>query len=243
VETKTPKIIAILQPGYIPWLGFFELMARANLFVYFDNVQYTHRDWRNRNRIKMQGNWKWLTVPVIKSARSTLIRDIRINYNHIWIKSHLRSLKVSYSRAPFFSGFYEEFAAVLLAEPTWLWELDVHITELMKKYLHIKTPCYFASDIPDLSNDKNMRITDICRHFGAQILYDSSAASNFIDHDLFESIGLKVIFQKYNHPVYPQINGKFIPFLSTIDLIFNTGSEASNILLSTPSTLSTELTI
>ncbi len=234
------KIIAILQPVYLPWLGYFEQMAMADRFIFMDDVQYTRRDWRNRNRIKTSSDSIWLTVPVKKHPRHAQIRDIEINYQQDWRRRHLRSIEVSYCKCPHFEPLFSELKRELEAAPTQLLALNCRLTRLLCPYFDISTPTSFSSEVPRAEedhggeHDKNQRIIDICRHFGADLLYDGAKAADFIDIDRFRQSGIEVVFQNYQHPTYQQAFGEFLTHQSAIDLVMNTGPEAPAILRSSP---------
>ena len=235
------KTIAILQPGYLPWLGYFEQMALADLFVYFDNVQFTRKDWRSRNRIVMDGREFLLSVPARKAPLGTPIRDIEISYDQPWYEKHLKQISAAYKNTPHFQPLFSELEQVFADKPAFLWELDVRLAETMARFLGIKTKTAFASDVPDQSPDKNQRIIDICKYFEADALYDGKASEEFIDTALFRDNGIEVVFQDYQHPVYKQAgNPEFISHMSSIDLLFNAGDRAKEILLSSPSTLESQ---
>lgn len=240
------KIIGILQPVYLPWLGYFEQMACSDLFVFMDDVQYTRRDWRNRNRIKTASGSIWLTVPVRQHPRGTLIKDISINHEQGWARKHIRSIEVSYQRCPFFEPLFSELAQVLGRRQQRLLELDCDLIALLCRHLEIGTPTACSSAVPRAQSrieghdqdhpnaGKNRRIIEICRHFGATALYDGARAAAFVDSELFRRNGIEVVFQDYQHPTYPQAFGEFAPQQSVIDLIMNTGAEAATILRSSP---------
>ncbi len=228
------KKIGILQPVYLPWIGYFEQMALTDLFVHYDTVQHTRRDWRNRNRIVMGGAEQLLTVPTRKTALDTPITEVEISYEQTWQKKHLKQLRLAYGSTPYFQPLFDEIAAVIERAPQYLWDLDTRLVAVMARHFGIDTPTAFASEVPDQSADKNQRIIDVCKHFGADILYDGKSAQDFIDMDLFAENGIEVIFQDYQHPVYPQGKGDFLSHMSALDLLFRHGPEARDIMLSSP---------
>ena len=232
-----PKVISILQPVYLPWLGYFEQAALADHFVFMDDVQYTRKDWRNRNRIKTASGSIWLTVPVKKHPLGARINEIEINYAQDWIHRHLRSLELNYGKTPHFQPLFSVLAEELGRRPVHLWELDCRLIERMASFLDIDTPTSRSSAVPytpESIGDKNQRIIDLCRHHGAGILYDGAKAADFIDVTRFREAGIEVIFQSYVHPCYPQLHGEFLSHQSALDLIMNTGPEAGAILRSSP---------
>lgn len=222
--------IAILQPSYLPWLGFFEQMARTDHFVYLNDVQYTKQDWRNRNRIKTEKGAVWLTVPVRKAPHATPINRIEICYRGAWPEEHLRTVELAYKRAPHFQPFFSRLEALLSRRFALLQELSHAVADLCRSFLDVSGPISWASDLNSKTMDKNGRLIELCKAHGADLLYDGKAARAFIDVELFRANGVDVVFQDYQHPVYPQLWGEFVSHLSAIDLIMNTGPEAPEIL-------------
>lgn len=232
-----PKIVAILQPVYLPWLGYFEQMAVADHFVFLDDVQYTRHDWRNRNRVKTATGPIWLTVPVRKHRRDSPIHDIEINNREDWRRRHLRSIEVNYSKCPYFQPLYSELERELSVSRSRLVDLDTSLISLLCRHLAITTPTSLASAIAKTApsaGDPNRRILEICRHHEAEILYDGARAARFIDVERFRDAGIEVVFQDYRHPRYRQAFGEFLSHQAAIDLIMNTGPEAPAILRSSP---------
>jgi len=217
-------IIAILQPGFMPWLGFFEQMHVADKFIYYDDVQYTRKDWRNRNRLKSPLGVKMVSVPVRKPAsgrRNLMIREAEINYDHPWQIDLISKIENWYGKAQFYSAIYPELRKIILKKWKFLIDLDVALIDFFRQILGIHTPCYYSSDIKEKSTEKNNRIIDICRFHDADILYDGKSARDFIDMDMFMENGISVVFQDYSHPVYPQIWDGFDSHLSVLDLLMN----------------------
>jgi hypothetical protein len=223
---------------YLPWAGYFEQIASVDLFVLLDDVQYTKKDWRNRNRIKTTAGVRWLTVPTSGVASNTRIYDVDIDYGRNWINKHLRAVEANYRRRPGFEPFFDEFASVLNRRYEKLWQLDAELILLVTRYLGISTPFSRASAVPrdperysPGSDRRNERLIEICQHFGADVLYDGKSAANFIDLAYFESRSITVLFQDYTPSPYEQAFGDFVSHLSIIDLIMNTGPAAARILL------------
>lgn len=228
-------IIAIIQPSFLPWLGYFEQMAVADVFVYFDDVQYTRKDWRNRNLLKSPYGVKVVSVPVQKSKREeTLIKDARINCDQPWQKEMVAKIKEWYRTALFFNDIFLKIRDIIDQRYEFLVELNYALNQAIMDFLKISVPIHFSSDMPDKSTDRNLKIIDICRHHGANILYDGKSAQAFIDQELFQSHGIKVIFQDYQHMPYPQLWGDFESHLSILDLLMNCGPQSREILLSSP---------
>lgn len=242
---KRVETIGILQPSYLPWLGYFEQLARADRFVFLDDVQYTRQDWRNRNRIKTASGPIWLTVPVKKHSLGAQIREIEVNYEHRWQRRHLLSIEQSYSKSRYFQPFFGELEQELSTRVSRLVDLDCRLIRLICRYLGIDTPTCRSSELPTNDglrpvtgpgavSDPNQRLIDICRYFGAARFYEGASGAAYIDVERFQRSGLEVVFQAYRHPSYPQAFGDFVSHLSAIDLIMNTGPDAPEILRSSP---------
>jgi hypothetical protein len=220
--------VVVLQPGYLPWLGFFDQLARADVFVLLDDVQYTKNDWRNRNRIKSStGEPQWLTVPVLHRGRSTqLIKDAEITSDSRWAHSHLQAIRSNYARAPFFDLLFPVLKEVLSRPWRWLCELDRALIESLARLLGIDTPLLNASELPRFPGSSTERLVAIVRHLGGDRYLTGDAARSYLDLELFREAGITLEWQSYHHPRYPQLHGDFVPYLSVADLIFNLGPES-----------------
>lgn len=237
-STHAPRVIAILQPVYLPWLGYFEQMAYADLFVVLDDVQYTRHDWRNRNRVRTADGPVWLTVPVRRHARSATIREIRVNFETDWQRRHLRTIELAYGRCSFIEPLYSELEAAYAHRDELLLDLDVRLMRVLAACLGVSTPIAMASEVPLRADpdhrDLNGRIIDICHYFSASVLYDGAKAAAFIDRGRFRRVDLEVVFQDYRHPEYRQRFPGFISHLSAVDLIMNAGPAAPGLLRTSP---------
>lgn len=220
--------LALLQPSYLPWVGYFQQMDAVDHFIYYDDVQYTKNDWRNRNRIKTRDGAQWLTVPV-KGSTSLNINEVEIDHTKNWRNKHLQALRTNYAKAPFFSEVFEVFADSLAQTETHLSRLNVTLTEALCAYVGISKPRHLSSDL-QLGGDKNERLIHVCAHFGADLYYSGKAAESYLDRSLFENKGIKVVFQHYEPTPYHQFFGDFIPYLSAVDLFFHHGKESLKII-------------
>jgi hypothetical protein len=224
------KTLVVLQPGYLPWLGFFDQLLRSDVFVYYDDVQFDKEGWRNRNRIKSVSGPMWLTVPVLHTGRhGQRIMDVEINNDPPWPKKHLASIWQSYAKAPFRDRYYPELEAVLKAPHHSLAELDIAIVELMCRWLGIERRLERSSRL-GIGGEQSSRLLNLCKHFGADRYVSGDAAKDYLDVPLFEDNGVQVEWQSYQHPSYQQLHGDFVPYLSTLDLIFNMGPESLSII-------------
>ncbi|TAK42792.1 MAG: hypothetical protein EPO27_16215 [Betaproteobacteria bacterium] len=218
--------MAILQPGYLPWLGFFDQMASVDVFVYYDDVQFDKHGWRNRNRIKVPGGFAWLTVPVLhKGQDKPRVNEIRIDNSRDWRRKHLGTLRQHYAHAEHAPPYLRDLERLFETGWTLLAELDIALIDLMRGWLGIATKTVRSSAL-GIGGGQSGRLLNICRHFGAGSYLSGPAAREYLDVPMFEADGIRVQWQEYRHPVYPQQHGAFIPYLSAIDLILNAGKES-----------------
>ena len=228
----------ILQPGYLPWLGFFDQMHWADVFVIYDDVQYTKRDWRSRNRIKTAHGVQWLSVPVLsKSRRYQRIDEARIVTERNWVHKHLESIQNAYNPAPYFHRFYDDFRDILTKNHKYLLHLDMEFIEYVKDVLGIQARLVYSSSLKS-SGSRTTRLIRICRELGADAYMTGDLAAQYLDTRSFEEQGISVYFHQYHHPVYAQLHGAFVPHLSIIDLLFNCGPESLAVLSSQSETSS-----
>jgi len=227
-ETKT-KTLAVLQPGYIPWLGFFDQLDRSDVFVFYDDVQYDKNGWRNRNRIKTPSGPMWLTVPVKSVALSQLIKDTEIDDTQQWRKKQINTIEQFYKKAPYFQQYFGDFRELLSNSWPNIAELDIAVIKYFAAQLGIVTTLCRSSEL-DIGGDKNERLINLCRHFNVNRYLTGNAAKTYLATDLFATEGVEVCWQDYFHPEYPQLHGDFVPYLSTLDLLLNCGPDSLEIL-------------
>lgn len=224
--------IAIMQPGYIPWLGFFELMANCEIFVLLDDVQYDKKSWRNRNKIRTINGWMWLTVPVLqKNRRGQKINEVIINNDYPWKEKHLKALKFNYAKSGYYSEYIGFFERLYKKNWYYLVDLDIEIISFMTKSFDINTKIVRSSALEVPKSSGNTHIINICKSLKAEKLYDSNGARVFIKTELFQNNGIEVTFQDYKHPIYRQIAQPFLPCMSAVDLLFNEGPDSKRIML------------
>jgi hypothetical protein len=224
--------IGILQPGYLPWLGFFEQLSRSDLFILYDDVQYDRNSWRNRNRIKTAQGIQWLTVPVCyQFSEKPRIQEIRIDNRQKWAKKHLSSLYHAYHRAPFFKTYFPRLETIYAQNWEYLVDLDIALIEQLSHWLGLTNQQIIRSSTLSLTQtERQMRLIEICQLFQADSFYEGAAGQNYIDQPLFARHHIEVVFQNYTHPVYQQLHGEFIPYLSSLDLLLNQGPQSADIL-------------
>lgn len=225
------RTVVVLQPGYLPWLGFFDQLHRADVFVYYDDVQFDKHGWRNRNRVKAPtGEPQWLTVPVRhKGLDWPRILDVEIDNRTPWARKHLGTLRHFYARAPHVGRYLPELEKLLVRGWERLVDLDIAVVELITGWLGFERSMLRASEL-GIGGDQSERLLAICRHLGANRYLTGDSARAYLDTALFERHGVEVAWQHYEHPVYPQQHGAFVPYLSAIDLVLNCGDASLGIL-------------
>lgn len=224
------RTLVVLQPGYLPWLGFFDQMRRSDIFVFYDDVQFDKNGWRNRNRIKSPSGPHWLTVPVRVSSLSQRIYETEIDTRQPWARKHLGTIKQFYGKAPYLKRYLPELEELLMGR-TWerLIDLDVAVIELLCAWLNIKREMARSSEL-GIEGERSERLLNICRAMGASRYLSGNAAKVYLDTEMFTRHGIEVLWQDYEHPVYPQQHGEFVPFLSALDLVLNCGDESTAII-------------
>ena len=223
--------LVVLQPSYLPWLGYFDQMAKANAFVLYDDVQFDKHGWRNRNRIKSPKGPLWLTVPVLHTGRAPQsINSVEIDGRRPWAEKHLRSIEQSYARAPFRNSSLPGLSKILLQPWKRLVDLNIATTKWLAEEFAITTPLYRSSALA-IEGDRNERLINFCRHFGATRYISGDAARAYLDVEAFAAAGIEVIWHSYRHPEYPQLHGAFVPQLSAIDLLLNLGPSARTLFM------------
>lgn len=219
----------------MPWLGYFDQMQKADVFVWYDDVQFDKHGWRNRNRIKGPKGPLWLTVPVRHKGRALQpINDVEIDNRIPWSRKHLRSVEQLYARAPFSGAVLPRLADILLRPWERLVDLNIATTEWLASEFAIATPRQRASRL-DIEGDRNARLINLCLHYRATRYISGDAARDYLDVAQFAEAGVEVVWHSYQHPQYPQLHGDFVPYLSALDLLLNVGPTANGIFVNKPS--------
>lgn len=223
---KKPLSIGILQPVYLPWLGYFEQMNRVDHFVFQDDVQYTKGDWRNRNRIKSQNGPQWLSVPVKRSPLDTPICEIEIDYGRNWVKKHIRSLRMNYAHANHAEEVISALEEIIQRRPIFLADLTISLIDYIASALNINTSVSRAKDIPrDPCADLNGRLLEIAQKFDATHIYLGAKSAEYVFPEFYAPHHISLEFQNYQHPNYPQQHGKFLSHMSSVDFLMNASTD------------------
>lgn len=222
------KKVAIVQSNYIPWKGYFDIINQVDEFVLFDDVQYTRRDWRNRNKIKTPSGPQWLTIPVVNKGKFLQkINETTID-GRDWTEKHWKSIQRNYSKAPYFNVFADRFEAVYLecARHSHLSDVNHSLITFICRLLNINTRITWSMDYK-VEGRKTERLISICKQIEGTEYLSGPAARTYLDEGAFRTAGIKLTFVDYaGYPEYPQLFPPFVHELSIVDLIFNAGTEA-----------------
>jgi len=221
--------VAIHQPNYIPWLGYFYKMAKSDIFVLLDDALHSKGSITNKNIVKTPNGALTLIVPL--STKEVKLKEVLICNDGKWNKKHWRIIHDSYRKAPFFDKYSDIFAQVFSSEYETLCELNITLIEKIRQSLGIKTKLVVASDLEGdfgKGSDRNM---NICRHLGGDTYLSGLGARKYNDEVAFKETGIDLVYSDFEHPVYPQLWGEFVPNLSIIDFLFSCGEKSLEILL------------
>jgi hypothetical protein len=222
-------IVAVHQPQYLPWLGYFDKISRADSFVFLNTVQFKKNEWQNRNKIKTAQGWQWLTVPV-KYKYPQRINEVEINNAVRWQNKQRQAISTNYRKAPFFGHLEGLFEEIFSGSWRFISELNIHVTKKLVQVLGIDTPLYVSSELGALPTDPDERLIALTKHFGAGTYLAGGGGKQYMDLKKYEDQGIEVRLQDYQHPAYDQLFGEFEPFMSVIDLILNHGEKSLAIL-------------
>jgi hypothetical protein len=220
---------AVIQSNYIPWRGYFDIMHDADVFVFYDDVQYTVNDWRNRNRVKTANGVVWLTIPV-GDQNDRRICDVELR-DRAWARKHWMTIEQSYSRAPAFRLYADFFKGIYSQQWTSLSVLNqTTIKAIATELLGIKTQIVDSRDF-DLQGKGSDRLLLLLQRLGATDYISGPRAKSYLDADSYANSGVRVHWKDYNHyPEYPQLHGSYTPDLSIVDLLMNCGERAADYL-------------
>lgn len=225
------RTVAIMQPTYLPWSGYFDLMAQCDTFVLLDCVQFDKRSWQQRNRIKTPQGVLWLTVPVhSKGRRGQIIRDVEIERDSNFAEQHIKTLQHHYHRAAHYEKYIEDFSTVHRKGHHHLADLNIELIEWFRYVLGIRGELIRSSAL-DVQGSKVERLIAICRAVDAKVYLSPSGSRDYIEeNNLFPEHDIELRYHAYNPPLYRQLYGEFVPYLSVLDLLFNEGDASLGIL-------------
>lgn len=232
--------VAGIQPGYLPWLGYFDQMRRVDAFIVADEMQFTTTGWAHRNRVRGPHGPHWLTVPVHYSLGEAICQ-VRLSPYVPWAERHLELLEHFYRRSPFRHELLDELAPLLRVPATRLVGVTIPLLRRLCDWLGIRTPLLVSSELglervyaetfPDKPSPTH-RIVAFLRHLGATRLLQGETARGYLDVELCRRYGIEVEFHHYPHPEYPQLFRPFVSHLSVVDLLLCCGPEGARQVLS-----------
>jgi hypothetical protein len=219
----------ILQPSYIPWRGFFHQVQKADVFVFYDDVQYDDRGWRNRNRVKTAGGTQWLTIPVFSrgvQVEATPIHEVPICWDRPWPRKHWSTIRHAYARAPFFAryaGLVESFYArhdALLAD------FVIDFIVALSRELGLGSTRFVRSSALGVEGGRMERLVGILEAVGARHYVSGPSARAYVDEAMLAAAGMTVEYMSYDYPEYEQLHPPYDPQVSILDLLFMKGPDA-----------------
>lgn len=220
------KTVGIIQSNYLPWRGYFDFIKSCDVFIFLEDVQYTKRDWRNRNLIKNKEGVQWITIPVIFSRKNpTDICATPINYALPWVQEHKVAITSAYGKAPYFSFYSKELFFILDQHFASISELNISLIKWAMEKLNIHTELGF-SRIDGMKEEKSAKLLRLVQHFGGTKYLSGPAAKDYLDEDIFKAANIAVEYKKYKYPEYTQLYSPFEGTLSIVDLLFNVGAES-----------------
>lgn len=233
-EGNVQVIVAIHQPHYLPWLGYLHRMAQVDLFIVLDHVQFERRNYQNRAQIRLGGEARWLTVPVLQRSQKELILEKEVDNSdpRPWGPLQFSSLRHAYSEAQHFKTYAGALRALLEARWTRLAELNCSTLDFMREAFEIRTPLARSSEL-GVPGARSELILNLCRAVGAdRLLAGFGGSRGYLDVEAFAREGVRVQWHEFEHPSYTQCGPQpFIPGLAAIDLLFNCGPQSRALLL------------
>ncbi len=225
------KIVVIHQPDFMPYLGFFDRLLKADIFVVLETAQYvdgTSRSWMSRDKIKTDRGEQWFKVCVQKAPRGTAIKDIELVSDDKWKKNNLGLFHQHYRKAPYYKEILPYLEKLYGGDETLFWDFSFNSIKMLLELFDIHPDIRFASDIKPEGKNNDM-IVDIMNKVGCKTYLSGTGAADYYDEEVYKKAGINVIWQDFSHPVYPQQYEEvgFIPYLSSLDLLFNCGIEES----------------
>ncbi|WP_321430936.1 WbqC family protein [uncultured Methanolobus sp.] len=219
--------VAIHQPNYLPYLGFFDKMNKSDIFVIYDDAQFNKGDFQHRNRIRIFNGWKWLTVPVEKKMipiNEIKIRNDLLTKGNKWNDAHLSLIEENYSAAPEFINYGTAIKKIFSSDFEYLFDLNISFIEFLIESFHINTKIVFSSEL-GFKTRSTEKLVDIVDCLNGDIYISGPSGKNYLDESLFNAKSISVEYQDFKHPAYTQCYGGFEPNMSSIDALFNIGDK------------------
>lgn len=223
-------VCAVHQPNYLPYPGFFDKILKSDVFIIYDTAQFRKNNFQNRNRVCSPEGWQWLTVPV-KHGFGQKIIEVEIENPRKSLKNNWKKIQTLYGKAPFFKQYSGIFENIYSKEYSSLAELNYDLITAICHDLSLNPKFIRSSSLDEIKSKSTEALIDMCKIAGADTYISGESGKNYLDMDLIEKSGIKIIFQNFVHPVYKQFNNNYFqPNMSIIDLIFNYGSNTLKLL-------------
>lgn len=224
--------ICIHQPDFVPYLGFFQRLLMAQDFILLDDVQFIRRGWQHRDRIKGRTGSAWLTLALRKGEYHQLINEVELSDDPKWIGDNLNLLRECYGKAPYFAEVFPKVEGIYRAGHRRMIDFNCAFLNLALEYFDITTPISRASEYK-IKATSSSRLLALVQAKQGDTYLTGTGSRDYLDEEMFRSAGVCVMWQDFRHPVYPQMYGDFEPMLSCLDVLFNCGRDAANVLRST----------
>lgn len=227
-HSKIIKKCTIMQPTYIPWIGYFDLIDQVDFFVFYDDVQLSKRSWQVRNKVKGSNGIQWLTLPINNTNKrdDLLINEAKLDNNQNWLKKHLQTIKQNYSKTKYFDDVYS-FLVDIYDNKKLLHQLNKELIIGISKEIGISTKFIESSSLIGINGSKDSRLVSICKNIDTHYYLSPQGAATYINRNNkggeFTNNDITLYYHDYRHPVYKQLYGDFIPYLGIYDLLFNEG--------------------
>lgn len=218
-------IVTIHQAEHLVWLGLLDKISKADVFVLADNFQFKKNYYENRNKIRTQKDWQWVTVPVEKDNHKP-INEVHIIYQDNWQKKYLESIKYNYKDSPYFKVYYPEVESIISEKYETIYELNKRLLKLFIDIFGIKTKIIESSSLNLQNLNKGSEtLLEICQKVGASTYLSGSSGKDYLDINLFKQVNIDVIFHEFQHPIYSQQYRPFTAGMSALDYLFNCGAK------------------
>jgi ribosomal protein S18 acetylase RimI-like enzyme len=227
LRLKIAVTVAIHQPNFVPWIGYFYKISRCDVFVLLDDVQYTKNSFINRNKIKTANGPAWLTMPVVAGKLSQQINETRYFEQTKNAQKVKKTVEMNYRKAPFFSRYFESFSQCLGFESDLVSGFNTRLLQWLCVEFGITTPTVLASALDGIEGTSTDRLVNICKALGGDTYLSGTGGANYQEEEEFAGNGIRLTYSPFKHPVYEQLYGDFEPYMSAIDFLFNCGPACS----------------
>ena len=223
--------IAIMQPTYLPWMGYFAMIDQVDIFIIFESVQFSKRSWQQRNQINTANGPVWLTVPVLsKGKRGQLINEVEIDTTSNFHKSHISSIVNHYRKSPYFLEYSGELFSILEKGHLNLSELTAELITLLCRVLGITTTIKYSSKMENKGTKADL-LAMLCQQLDVTEYVSALGSREYLEESgIFNKLGIPIKYNEYDHPEYLQTFGEFVPYMSIIDLLFNEGPDSLSVI-------------